>query len=378
MNHKNLFAFSLLAASILFSRTFAIAEEGDNPVLRDKISLIVRSVDFERQSAKFEEYGKIPYGFPAEITLNRSNKSYSLYFNAEGVAENNQYYDLKLTKHGSYKIELASNQIPHQFVYDGKTFYSGIGTGNLTVPPAMQKDLQGSTSSGNAASKLINTYLPGAYSKDISLTRKRAEVNLDVFSMEPLDLKVQVTNEKREGTRPWSGSFGFGNAIELPEPVDYDTTGMKLSAEYAPRKNIYVNANYSMSTFKNNIDTLTFDNPFRSADSTAATAYAANYAAGPSKGLIDLYPDNRYNSLSLNWAFTDLPMGSRISATTSKGWMYQNDALVPYTTNTAIKTGAVSGVAGKTVPFNAYDPANLPQTNVDAKVETQLINLAFV
>jgi MtrB/PioB family decaheme-associated outer membrane protein len=304
--------------------------------------------------------------------------------------------DFKIGWYGKFKVNLIYDQLPHRFAYDAKAFYSGIGSGDLTLSDGMQKDLQDSTTKATsdingdgkidaaddsiASSRLLvdtitNDYFPSALLTDIQLFRKTGNANLDITAFNPLNLKAELSREKREGTRPFFGSYGFGNTVEIPEPIDYDTTALKFSAEYA-KKPVYLSISHYISIFDNNIDTLIWDNPFRITDSTAANAYTTTYAAGPSKGLIDLYPNNRYNNSSVTGSL-DIPLKSRLSATASLGWMKQDDELVPYTTNTAIKTGAVSGVEKVTVPFNAYEKANLPKDKVDAKVNTSLINVLF-
>jgi MtrB/PioB family decaheme-associated outer membrane protein len=194
-------------------------------------------------------------------------------------------------------------------------------------------------------------------------------VNIDVMTLDPVNFRVEFRREEREGTRPFAGSFGFGNVNEIPEPIDYETTSVKFIAEYAKRP-YYLSGSYYFSTFQNNIDTLTWDNPFRATDSTSSTAYLQTNQNGASKGLIDLYPDNDYHNVSLTGSYMDLPLRSRISATTSWGWMRQDDALVPFTTNTAI-----TATSTPAAPFNASDPANLPASKVDAKVDTSLYNV---
>ncbi|MEK7399740.1 MAG: MtrB/PioB family decaheme-associated outer membrane protein, partial [Candidatus Poribacteria bacterium] len=298
--------------------------------------------------------------------------------------------------YGKFKLNLIYDQLPHRFAYNAKTFYSGIGSGNMTLADGMQKDLQDSVtkaktdingdgkidatddttaSSINLADTLKKDYFPSAFLTDLQLFRKTGKANIEVTALDPFNLKVELSREKREGTRPFFGAFGFGTAIEIPEPIDYDTTALNFSAEYA-KKPVYLSISNYTSIFDNNIDTLAWDNPARITDSTAANAYSSSYAAGPSKALMDLYPNNKYNNTSAMGAI-DLPLKSRLSATASLGVMMQDDALLPYTTNTAIKTGAVTGVDKVLVPFNAWEIANLPTDKVDAKVNTSLVNVLF-
>lgn len=361
-----------LITGFLLLPLYGFAKE--DAAVSGKAGVTVRTVDGERDSSKFEEYREIPDGVSGEVDIKYKKKeSYFLEFKAKDIAEDDQNLKLRIGKYGRYRIEVIYDKIPHRFAYDAKTLYGGVGTGSLELSDRMKSDLQSSTSSKDLANR-INDYFSGASSTDLELFRKTGKVNIDLMAFDPINFRVEFKKEEREGTRPFSGSFGFGNVIEIPEPIDYDTTSLNLIAEYAKKK-FYLNASYYLSIFENNISTLTWENPYRVTDSTTSTAYSATYAAGASKGLVDLYPDNRYQSISLTGSLKDLPLKSRLSATASWGWMEQDNELVAYTTNTAIKKGAESGTAGVPVPFNAFDKASLPESKIDAKVDTSLYNI---
>lgn len=364
------FFIPIMLTIFLLLPVYAFTEED---AISGKASVTIRTVQGERESAKFEEYRDVPDGLSGEIELRYKKDSYFLELKAKDIAEDDQNLTFRAGNYGKYRIEIIYDKIPHRFAYDAKTLYSGTGSGNLSIADAIQANLQGSTSATDVANRLRG-YLNDASTVDLQLFRKTGKVNVDIMALDPFNLRAEFSREKREGTRPFGGSFGFGNPIEIPEPIDYDTTQARLIAEYT-KKPLYLSASYYISVFDNNIDTLTWDNPFRITDSTAANAYTLNYAGGPSKGLIDLYPNNKYSNLTLTGSLMDLPLKTRLTATASLGWMRQDDDLVSYTTNTAISTGAVSGVTGVTVPFNAWDRANLPTNSVDAKVDTSLYNV---
>lgn len=357
----------LLTAGFLLLPTYSFAEE--DATISGEGSVIVRTVEGERESSKFEEYREIPDGLSGEAELRYKRKEgYFLEFRAKDIAEDDQYFNLKAGNYGKYRVELGYDKLPHRFAYDAKTLYAGVGSGTLVLSDAMQTNLQSSTSSTDLANR-IKDFFTGASERDLELFRKTGRGNVDVMALDPFNLRFEFSREERDGTRPFTGAFGFGNAIELPEPIDYATTQLKVIASYI-KKPLYLNATYYLSKFDNKIDTLTWDNPYRVTDSTTTTAYSQTYAAGPSKGLIDLYPDNIYHNLSFSGSLMELPLKSRLSVNTSWGWMKQDDELVPYTTNTAIIPGAANSP-----PFDASNPANLPIRNVDAKVNTYLYNL---
>src|SRR3989304_2244984 len=97
--------------------------------------------------------------------------------------------------------------------------------------------------------------------------------NIDVMTLNPLNMRIEFKREEREGTRPFAGSFGFANVNEIPEPIDYETTSIKFIAELAKRP-YYLSGSSYFSTFQNNSGPLTGDNPVRVADGTALNAYS--------------------------------------------------------------------------------------------------------
>jgi MtrB/PioB family decaheme-associated outer membrane protein len=163
-------------------------------------------------------------------------------------------------------------------------------------------------------------------------------VNADVAAYDPLNFRVEFGREHKDGSRPFFGSFGLDNTVEIPEPIDYDTTEVKFIGEYA-KKPFYVNVSYYFSLFENNTDTLTWDNPFRATDAVGQ----------PSKGLIDLAPDNHYHNVSVSGSYMKIPLKTRVSATAAWGWMIQDD--------------------------DASDPNSLPEKSVDAEVNTSLYHI---
>ena len=360
-------------AVILLSPIHSYAEDGTT--MSGMSSITLRTVSGERESSKFLEYREIPDGISGNLEFQYKSKNYYfLGLKARDIAEDDQNVNLSMGKYGRYRMELIYDKLPHRFAFDAKTLYAGTGTGNLVLSDRLQSDLQGGFDGDivpdpTQLAARLQSYFDGAASTDLELFRENGMVNIDVMTLNPLNMRIEFKREEREGTRPFAGSFGFANVNEIPEPIDYETTSIKFIAEFAKRP-YYLSGSYYFSTFQNNIDTLTWDNPFRVSDGTASNAYSVTNTSGASKGLIDLYPDNDYHNASLTGSFMDLPLKSRVSATTSWGWMRQDDALVPFTTNTAINTTSTPAA-----PFVASDPASLPASKVDAKVDTSLYNV---
>ena len=341
-------------------------EEG---VVTGQAGIIFTHADGEDESAKFEEYRDISREVSGEVYLRYEKKDrYFLEFDADHIGADDQYLFFRGGRYGQFNIDLSYDKIPHRFALDARTLYSGTGSGNQTLDDALQADLQGRLNLIDRANQL-NNFFSGAFSKDVEFQRKKAKGKLDLLAFDPFSARIEIQHEKKDGTRPLAGAFGLSNdagMVEILEPIDYDTTTIKLIGEYAQRP-LVLNASYYYSMFRNNLDTLTWDNPFRLIDSTRIGA-----GTGPSTGLIDLAPDNDYHNVSLTGSYMDLPFQTRIAATASWGWMIQNDDLIPFTTNTAIVPGAFENA-----PFDAFDAANLPANDADAKVFTSLYNVSL-
>lgn len=318
--------------------------------------IVLRSKDIDGDSSKAEEYRDFStsvYG-DLKIKYEKKDKSFST-FTGKNMGRDDQYYNFTTNYYDKFKIDAGYDEIPHRLSDTAKTLYFGTGSGNLILNGTKQN-----VPFADRADRL-NTLLTNSSEIEIGLKRKKVRMNADLALLDPFNFRVELSSENKTGTRPYFGSFGLDNTIEIPQPIDFDTTDMKFVGEY--NLNAFnFSASYYFSRFNNNTDTLTFDNPFRATDAVFE----------PSKGLIDLAPDNLYHNVSLSGSCLDLPLNSRVSVNAAWGWMRQDDELVPYTTNTAITTGAFDNA-----PFDAFDPANLPANNVDARVNTSLYHVLF-
>ena len=280
------------------------------------------------------------------------------YFNidAEGIGLDDQRLEFGGNYWGKFKFDVIYDKIPHNFAFDAPTLYRGSGSDKLTLDDALQQDLQDASFQDRA--DRLKFFFKDARLGDIGFSRDALKTQLEFPLLAPFNVRIELEREDREGTRPYAGAFGLSSLVEIPEPIDYETTQMKVLGEYA-RKAAYLSASYTLSVFENNFDTLTFDNPLRATDSPFS---------GPEAGRHDLAPDNLYQALALTGSLRDLPLKSTVAATVSWGRMTQDDELVAYTSNSAILTS--SGA-------NASDPDSLPRERVKAKVNTALYHLSL-
>ncbi|MEJ2157517.1 MAG: MtrB/PioB family decaheme-associated outer membrane protein [Desulfobacteraceae bacterium] len=309
-------------------------------------SLSLRAADGEDESSTFETYRDISQPAAGSLAFEAvRNRRFHFSGGAAGIGQDDTAADFKIGYYDQYDLDFSYNRLIHRYAYDASTLYSGIGSGTITLDDTLQTNVQNAPTQVDVAN-LLNSAMSGAATGDPDVLREKFKLGYNLFALDPFTLKIQVGHETRKGTRPFAGAFNSLQMVEIFEPIDYETTDMKISGEYAGR-HLLLNAVYHYSQFTNNIDTLTFDNPLRATDA----------AFGPSTGRIDLAPDNQYHNLGFTGAVTKLPWNSQITANIAFSWMLQDDTLVPFTTNSAVAAPA------------------LPQDSADAKVNTSLYHL---
>jgi MtrB/PioB family decaheme-associated outer membrane protein len=312
-----------------------------------EIGIAGRITDGEDDSAKAQEYRDLETPVYGDLKVKYEKQDrYSVEVTGENIGRNDQHYSAAARRYGKFKIEASYDELTHKFSDAAKSIYNGNGSGNLSLRGTKQD-----VAFAGRATRL-NTLLGNAKSVDLELETKKIEVAADLTAYDPLTFRVEFGREHKDGSRPFFGSFGLDNTVEISDPIDYDTTEVKFIGEYA-KKPFYFNLSYYFSLFENNTDTLTWDNPFRATDAVGQ----------PSKGRIDLAPDNHYHNISLAGSYMNLPLKTRISANGAWGWMIQDDDLVPYTTNTALTTPTGE---------DASDADSLPEKKADAEVRTSI------
>jgi MtrB/PioB family decaheme-associated outer membrane protein len=333
-----------------------------------EISIGVGQTDSDTLSSKFEEYRDLPNGLVVPAFRFRGQKDgFQWDFAGRDVREKDQQFRLDLSK-GAFSLEGDYNQIPHNFGNDGHTLLQNTREGVWEISDstqrAFQTTLEGTTPRSlvnfNFLSALVAPGLAASNSVDLGLQRERGRLELKVTPDGPFAVKVAYFRERRVGDRAASGTaFGFGNVIELPEPLHYLTQDFGADASYSGDWGV-VMGGLHYNWFENRVETLAFDNPFRVTDSTDASAYQAPGSAsvnGPARGLMALPPDNEAWTGTLGGTLL-FPRRTRVSAHVTKARFTQDSPFIPYSTNSAIVT-----------PVRATDVAALPARSLDGKID---------
>ena len=227
-----------------------------------------------------------------------------------------QRYTAWFNEYGKLKASFQWDQIPFFYSVDTRTPFTSPSTGVFRLNDAFQTAVQ-SASATNAI------YVSDMRRFDLRSQRNTADARLDYRATPRLDLRMSFASIARTGAQPWGASFGQSNAVELAAPVDRRNNDVNATAEWSNDRAMGRVA-YDGSWFNNHIDRLIFDNPFRATD-----------AAGlPSQGQQAQWPDSTAHTVSAAGSLA-LPARTRAFSYVSVGSWLQNDALLPFTINTA-------------------------------------------
>lgn len=363
----------LSACAVLAFAMPALAQEDFN---FGEISLGILQKDFDTNSSKFLEYRDIPQG-PVAPLISMAGRKGDLRWGirSRDITQKDQRH-AAFVDNGVIRVEASYVGIPHNFGNGGKSILSPTTDTSWQIANSTQAYYQGiiAVTPGPAVNYafLNNLVAPGlaAAPSNIDLKLLRGRTNL-AFGLTPKDSKFEVGvtygHERRSGTRAASGtSFGFGNVVETPEPVRYITQDLAINASYRGDWGV-ARAALLFNDFHNAFDTYSFDNPFRSTDGTDASAYQSPGSAsknGPVFGVMALPPDNKATMETVG-ATLKFGKKTRLTGDITLGQLRQNeDPLLAWTTNTAIRTPG--GQAATTAP--------LPATTLDGKIDTTALN----
>jgi MtrB/PioB family decaheme-associated outer membrane protein len=127
-------------------------------------------------------------------------------------------------------------------------------------------------------------------------------------------------------TTPVSRGAGTRDPIELPKPLDDTTQNGNVKGEYSGTtpwgKPFNVALGYGISVYQNDVNSLSFQNPWN----------AVNSATFPLWNRYSLAPDNQAQTLSLSGGVS-LPWNTRYMGTFQYSMMTQDDAFLPSTIN---------------------------------------------
>jgi MtrB/PioB family decaheme-associated outer membrane protein len=299
-------------------------------------------------TSKFNEYGDVRDGFYVpRFDVHYDNiLGSSLYasLQAQKAVYRDQGYLGTFGEYGKFKVQFRYDEIPHIYSNTTRTLFTQTSPGVWSFPAPIRSQLQAQNA---ADSTLLPSLMAGTgnfVGQGVvtnfnfitpAISRKAGTALVSYDRSAKWNLSASYFRESEKGIRPIglimnsspSASTTSGFGVELPEPINYYNNLVRVGTDYGTRA-WSVQAFYLGSFFQNNISKLTWDNPFRLSTETVTT---------PLTGRMALYPDNHANYLTFAGA-ADISKYVRFMASISPGWLRQDSAFLPYTTNTAINT----------------------------------------
>ncbi|MEW6206922.1 MAG: MtrB/PioB family decaheme-associated outer membrane protein [Acidobacteriota bacterium] len=331
------------------------------------------NIDGERPS-KFEATRRVKEGFlfrRFRISSNPEDSPWFFRLVGRNPSEKDQHYFLDMGKYERFRTTIEWNGSPYVYSNGSRSLFTASGPGVYTIPDAVQNSLQNTLDVNLPAA--VQALLADAPLATLRVQRETLRINQKFNVTDKWSVRFRLLDEKRYGSRPLgNGSYErvgtpFGDtfralAVELPEPVDYRSDQFTLGTSYVEKK-WAINFDYTYSQFRNRIDTLLFDNPFRVTDAQANPPSGGVGRLRYARGLYDLAPNNSSHSFLIS-GFVDLPFNSRWAS--ALGWSFwrQDDPFVPFTTNTAITAANLPAGVKPT------DLAALPEPSLDGKIDT--------
>ncbi len=330
--------------------------------------------DADERNARYRTYQDVDNGAYVNnfsLQVRQPEKGYSLEVTGGGAGRHDQYYGLEFGRYNDWKVKVFFSETPHVFTDRYKSLWSGLGTGYLTLLPGLTP---GGTASNAADNANVAAAALNNPASTLSLTRKKGGVRLDLDLSKTWKAYVSYSLEVREGARPigltWGNTGGTAPMV-VAEPIDYDTEEVLAGLMHAEGLNSF-NLLLSASLFHNNIDTLTFQEPFRIAPPNGVTTGPATGAY--TQGRFDLAPSNEAYNARAEYT-RSLPNFHKgyVTAVVSAGRWRQDDTLIPYTSIPNISLANVSLLPGG----NWDSTGALSRKSADATVDTRLADLTL-
>lgn len=255
---------------------------------------------------------------------------------------------------GNYVLRFGYSELPKLHSDTFQSPYDGLGTSRLTKPAVWtQTSVSGGAILGTTILSTQNMTNLAANMKPFEVRTDRKDLALGLTKLLPdgWDVELGYKHNKKDGTKlkgaPLQiGSGGSRGTLLLPDPIDYTDDQFSALARYVGEK-LQVQLGYTASLFKNTAAPLVFDNLYYNAISTVG----GNMLTGQ----LGTMPSNQAHQISAVAGYT-LSKDTRLSGSVAIGRMTQNEAFLPYTSQT------IAGLAA------------LPVSSLNGRVDTKHID----
>ena len=301
------------------------------------LQLSGRASSVDGDTARFQRYEDLRNGLLfTGARLKRETPDWFLTAGADNVGWRDQRFGGNYERIGRFKVTGFWDQIPQFYSIDTKTAFVSQGEGVLVLDNAAQ------------AQANRNAYLNISPQFDLKERRDIGAVRFAATPTTKVDITGGFTSTKHSGELPWGADFGFSNDNEVALPYNSRTNDFDLGASWTNQRSM-IRAAYTGSWFDNIDSTLLWDNPLVLNDSTSA----------PGHGRTALWPSNSLQTLSVS-GYEKFEHKSQLTGSLSFGWWNNDEALLPFTVNSALPQIA------------------LPRATAEAAANTISTNVGFV
>jgi MtrB/PioB family decaheme-associated outer membrane protein len=310
------------------------------------------SVDGDR--ARLERYRDLRSGVPSSGDFGILADNYKFAFSASNPGYHDQQYVADYNNYGRLKATATWNSIPLNYGFNTLTPWKDQGSNVWTLDPAarlqVQNKVAGVLGIGSTAAQFNQASIFRGLATGFPMQSRRdiMGVGMKYRLTDATRLDLSFSSTRKSGNQPMGASFAFNNGNELPMELDNRTNDVTAAVEWAKPGAGMLRFAWDGSWFKNQFQSLTWDNPLRATDFNNGKAVPlgpfdpSGYSNGngPAFGRLALPPSNNLNRFSAVGLYK-LPAHSTLNGQLSFASMNQNEALIPWTTNTMIANSAV-------------------------------------
>lgn len=236
-------------------------------------------------------------------------------WHAEDLGLDSRVLGISAGRPGSYEVALAYRELPYRLFDSTATIFASPNSGTLNLPTSWLG--AGTTSEFTALSSSLQA-------QNIEKDRQILEFGGNYYlPSSNVRLYADYRRQQRDGVSIMAGSR-FTQSAYLPRPVDDYTDQIDAGVRFLAGS-VNLTLAYYGSFFRNDIDSLSWDNPF----STAPV---------PEQGRLALEPDNDFQQFSLSGVYRATSYDTVVAFSAALGRGEQNASLLPYTINSALPT----------------------------------------
>lgn len=352
--------------------------------------------------AKFQETREVPKGgtMPKlRLDFNSAGSPHLLSVKGFELREDDQRLTVDFRRIGKFRSRFMWDEIPH-FFGKGQSFLVETAPGLYQVSPTLRASLQAVTQS-DATRTPVNGPLPTLVRQQlvfapITLVRLERDQALFRQSYQPtenVELYFELSWLKNRGTRPMAAGTFVRRAVPGPggvptdiggswegigqeflEPINQRTTNLTVGAQFSGKR-WRAGVEYDLSLFRNRVESLTFENPFRVTDEQGcAPTCGASNRFREVRWQNDLAPNNDSHTVTV-WGSFDLTEKTQMRGLFSLAYWTQNDPFLPWTLNTAIRPTDWDALSPVT---NPTDVNQLPARSLNGKMRNMNQEYALV